>query len=114
MTCRSLCTLLVLLLLVETAQAADTVFLRDGRVLQVEKVEETGDTVRITPFAGNSVDLPHREVLSIHHDQPPPSQPASPLPAKVYEGLVKEMLENIRREAEQGRSSWGPLPTGRR
>jgi hypothetical protein len=57
-----------------------------------------GATIRIAPFAGKPVDLPGRDVLSIHRGEPPWAPPPSPPPAQVYEGLTRDTVYTVRRE----------------
>lgn len=77
----------------------EIVFLEDGRVIQADKVEVQGDRVRIEG-PGMSLDLPQREVLSIHPTPPPGGTPPKPSPAETYRDLPQQLQERIRRDLE--------------
>ena len=79
----------------QSAMAAETVFLQDGRTIQADKVEIIGDRVRIEKPA-ETIDLPRSEVLSIHRSAPPSASP----PGDVYRGMTEQMNDKVRREIE--------------
>jgi hypothetical protein len=78
------------------AGAAETVFLRDGRTIQADKVEILGDTVRIEKPT-ETIELPRSEVLTIHPSTPPKTSPG---PADVYRDMTGQMNDRVRREIE--------------
>jgi len=72
-----------------------------------------GATIRIAPFAGKPVDLPGRDVLSIHRGEPPWARLLSRPPALLYEALATDAVHKVRRERQQGRPlSVGPPDPG--
>jgi len=79
----------------DRAVAAETIFLRDGRTIQADKVEIVGDTLRIEKPT-ETIYIPRSEVLTIH---PAPPQ-ASPGPADVYRDTTRQMNDKVRREIE--------------
>ena len=79
------------------ANAAETVFLQDGRTIDADKVEIIGDTVRIQTPA-ETIDLNRSEVLSIHSSSAPT---VSPGPADVYRDLTQQMNEKVRQEIQR-------------
>mgnify|MGYP001103308397 CR=1 FL=1 len=80
----------------EGAGAGETIFLKDGRTIQADKVEIVGDTLRIEKPT-ETIDIPRSEVLSIHPSTPPQ---VSPGPADVYRDTTRQMSDKIRREIE--------------
>lgn len=78
----------------EGAMAAETIFLKDGRTIQADKVEIVGDTLRIEKPT-ETIDIPRSEVLTIHPSAPPT---VSPGPADVYRDTTQQMNDKIRRE----------------
>ena len=79
----------------QSAMAAETVFLQDGRTIQADKVEIIGDRVRIEKPA-ETIELPRSEVLSIHRSAGPSASP----PGEVYRGMTEQMNDKVRREIE--------------
>lgn len=79
---------------------ADTVFLEDGRIIEVDAVEVLGDRVRLKRV-GEIIEIPKSLVTSIHTPRPAP--PAVP-PAAVYPGFVQQMTDRVRGEVESGMS----------
>ena len=96
---------LVLMLLVpglflETrVDAAEIIFLQDGRTIQAEKTEIIGDRIRIEKQAG-MIELPKSDVLSIHPVAPPTASSSTTPPAEVYPNLTQQMTEKVRREIQ--------------
>ena len=80
----------------DRAAAAETIFLKDGRTIQADKVEIVGDTLRIEKPT-ETIDIPRSEVLSVHPSAPPT---ISPGPADVYRDTTRQMNDKIRREIE--------------
>jgi hypothetical protein len=78
---------------------ADTVFLEDGRTIQVDSVEIVGDRVRLKRV-GEVIEVPRSQVTSIH-TPPRPAAPQAP-PAAVYPGFVEQMTDRVRGEVESG------------
>lgn len=76
--------------------AAETIFLKDGRTIQADKVEIVGDTLRIEKPT-ETIDIPRSEVLSVHPFAPPT---VSPGPADVYRDTTRQMNDKVRRELE--------------
>jgi len=76
--------------------AAETIFLKDGRTIQADKVEIVGDTLRIEKPT-ETIDIPRSEVLSVHPSAPPT---VSPGPADVYRDTTRQMNDKILREIE--------------
>ncbi len=95
MTCLWLL-MLVLAQRVDSAAAAETIFLQDGRTIQADKVEIVGDRLRIEKPT-ETIDIPRSEVLSIHSSAP---QKVSPGPADVYGDMTRQMNDKVRREIE--------------
>jgi hypothetical protein len=81
---------------VNSAGAAETIFLQDGRTIRADKVEIIGDTVRIEKPT-ETIDISRSEVLSIHSAAP---QAVSPGPADVYRDMMQQMNDKVRREIE--------------
>ncbi|MFB3818750.1 MAG: hypothetical protein ACE147_13895 [Candidatus Methylomirabilales bacterium] len=88
--------------------AADVLYLQDGRTVQVERVEVQGDLVRVVTRAGERLDLPRREVLSIHVLSPTPAPSRTP-PAAAYPDFVQQMTDRVRNEIGSNTSA-GPSP----
>jgi hypothetical protein len=93
------------------AAAGDVIFLRDGRILSVEKWEDLGDRIRIED-AGPPREIPRAEILAIHpdparHVPPPPRDPAD-----VYRDIGRQMNERLQRDLQRPRP-WGPIPRPR-
>jgi hypothetical protein len=87
----------------QSAIAAETIFLQDGRTIQADKVEIIGDRVRIEKPA-ETIELPRSDVLSIHPSAPPSASP----PGDVYRGMTEQMNEKVRREIEGRPGGSGP------
>ncbi len=88
--------------------SADVLYLQDGRAVDVQQVEVQGDRVRVVTRAGEQLDLPRREVLSIHAVTPPPAPSRTPPPA-AYPDFVQQMTERVRNEIGSNTSA-GPSP----
>jgi hypothetical protein len=88
--------------------SADVLYLQDGRALQVEQVEVQGDLVRVKTRAGERLDLPRREVLSIHTVTPQPAPSRTP-PAAAYPDFVQQMTDRVRSQIG-GNLSAAPSP----
>ncbi len=97
-------------------QAAEIVFLNDGRTIQAEKIEVIGDRLRIEKPAG-IIEVPRSSVLSIHPAAPPVASPAptapaavsgtSPAPsapAAVYGDMTQQMNEQVRQEIQRAQT----------
>lgn len=78
------------------AEAAETIFLQDGRTIQADSVEIIGDTLRVERPAG-TIYIPRSDVLTIHPSAPPK---VSPGPADVYRDTTRQMNDKVRREIE--------------
>ncbi len=87
----------------QSAMAAETVFLQDGRTIQADKVEIVGDRVRIEKPA-ETIEIPRSEVLSIHSSAGPSASP----PGEVYRGMTEQMNDKVRREIEGRPAGSGP------
>src|SRR5512137_1938870 len=87
----------------QSAIAAETIFLQDGRTIQADKVEIIGDRVRIEKPA-ETIELPRSDVLSIHPSAPPSASP----PGDVYRGMTEQMNDKVRREIEGRPGGSGP------
>lgn len=87
----------------QSAIAAETVFLQDGRTIQADKVEIVGDRVRIEKPA-ETIEIPRSEVLSIHSSAGPSASP----PGEVYRGMTEQMNDKVRREIEGRPGGSGP------
>ena len=87
----------------QSAIAAETIFLQDGRTIQADKVEIIGDRVRIEKPA-ETIELPRSDVLSIHPSAPPSASP----PGDVYRGITEQMNDKVRREIEGRPGGSGP------
>ena len=93
------------------ARAEQYIFLNDGRVIQAERSEIVGDRLRFETPTGAVVEIPRRDVTSIH-DRPlpgnaPPPSPQSTPPASVYGNMAQEMNDLVRKEIQQGRTPPG-------
>jgi hypothetical protein len=82
------------------ASAGEFIFLRDGRVLQADKTEILGNTVRFETPAGAIVSIPRQRVLSIHPRTPPAGSLSSP--AQVYGSMTQQMNDQVRQEIQHG------------
>lgn len=87
----------------EGVAAGETIFLKDGRTIQADKIEIVGDTLRIEKPT-ETIDIPRSEVLSIHPSMPPQ---VSPGPADVYRDATRQMSDKVRREIESGPRAGG-------
>ncbi len=88
------------------ARAEQYIFLNDGRVIQAERSEIVGDQLRFETPTGAVVEIPRRDVTSIHDrplpgGAPPPSAQSTP-PASVYGNMTQQMNEQVRKEIQQG------------
>jgi hypothetical protein len=83
----------------QRSAAAETIFLRDGRTIQADKVEIIGDRIRIEKPT-EIIDLPRSQIRAIHPTKPPSGTPAPTPPADVYRNLGQEMNDRVRREIE--------------
>jgi hypothetical protein len=88
-----------------SASATEFVFLQDGRVIQADKVEIQGDTVRITKPA-ETIDVPRSAVSSIHSSAPPNPSVGPSAPGEVYRDMTQQMNDKVRREID-GRPTGG-------
>ncbi len=79
--------------------AGETIFLEDGKTIQVDKVEELGDRYRVERH-GATFDIPKEKVMTIHPTTPPSGTPSPTPPADVYKGITQEMNEKVRREIQ--------------
>jgi hypothetical protein len=87
----------------QSAMAAETIFLQDGRTIQADKVEIVGDRVRIEKPA-ETIEIPRSDILSIHPSAPPSASP----PGDVYRGMTEQMNDKVRREIEGRPGGSGP------
>jgi hypothetical protein len=87
----------------QSAIAAETIFLQDGRTIQADKVEIVGDRVRIEKPA-ETIEIPRSDILSIHPSAPPSASP----PGDVYRGMTEQMNDKVRREIEGRPGGSGP------
>ncbi len=90
------------------AWAGEFIFLNNGRVLQADKTEILGDTVRFETPTGETVTIPRERVLSIHpraaSEGLPPS-PAQRPPAQVYGNMTQQMNDQVRQQIQHGPSA---------
>jgi hypothetical protein len=87
----------------DVASAGEFIFLNNGRVLQANKLEIVGDTVRFETPAGETVSLPRERVLSIHPQSPPTGLPSAP--GRVYGNMTQQMNEQVRQQIQHGPSA---------
>ncbi len=83
---------------VPSAVATEIIFLHSGETVQAEGTQIIGDRVRVTLPAGNTVEIPGSDILSVH---PYPSQQpstGSSNPAETYQGITQQMTDKVRRE----------------
>ena len=87
----------------QSAIAAETIFLQDGRTIQADKVEIIGDRLRIEKPA-ETIEIPRSDVLSIHPSTAPSASPSG----EVYRGMTEQMNDKVRREIEGRPGGSGP------
>jgi hypothetical protein len=90
------------------AWAGEFIFLNNGKVLQADKTEILGDTVRFETPTGETVTIPRERVLSIHprtaSEALPPS-PAQAPPPQVYGNMTQQMNDQVRQQIQHGPSA---------
>ncbi len=85
------------------AQAAEIVFLNDGRTIQAEKTEVIGDQLRIEKST-EIIEVPRSSVLSVHPAAPPGATQAPSAPAAVYGDMTQRMNDQVRQEIQRGQT----------
>jgi hypothetical protein len=91
----------------KSGSATEFIFLRDGRVIQADKIEIQGDRLRITKPA-ETIEVPRSEVSSIHSSSPPNPSAGPSAPAEVYRDMTQQMNDKVRREIDGRPAGGGP------